>query len=134
MELDLFCLECNKVSGSESRIPGCQEDLVSNWESACSLVEDACLGLSFPLASAHLPPCLWQGMGWSVLCRLSAASSLSFGINSVLCSVSDPAFSRESSLSPLFFFPSLWLSPGLGCYLTLSPSDCPQGIQAQSLP
>ena len=31
------------MSGSESRIPGCQEDLVSNWESACSLVEDACL-------------------------------------------------------------------------------------------
>ena len=28
----------------------------------------------------------------------------------------------------LFFFPSLWLSHSLGYYLTLAPSDCPQGI------
>ena len=35
-----------------------------------------------------------------------------------------------------FFFPflSLWWSHGLGCYLTLTPSDCPQGIQTWSLP
>ena len=37
------------------------------------------------------------------------------------------------SLSFLFFF-SLWLSHSLGCCLTLAPSDCPQGIQALSLP
>ena len=29
---------------------------------------------------------------------------------------------------------SLWLSHCLGCYLTLAPSDCPQGVQARSLP
>ena len=47
---------------------------------------------------------------------------------------------RESSLSLsfflffFFFFCCLWLSHSLGCYLTLAPSDCPQGIQARSLP
>ena len=32
----------------------------------------------------------------------------------------------------VIFFP-FWQSHGLGCYLTLAPSYCPQGIQAQSL-
>ena len=36
------------------------------------------------------------------------------------------------SLFSLFFL-SLWLSHCLGCYLTLAPSDCPQGIQARTL-
>ena len=44
------------------------------------------------------------------------------------------SFSRQSFLSLLpFSSPSLWLSHDLGCCLTLAPSDCPQGIQAQSL-
>ena len=30
----------------------------------------------------------------------------------------------------LFSSLSLWLSHSLSCYLTLAPSDCPQGIQA----
>ena len=34
----------------------------------------------------------------------------------------------------LFSSLSLWLSHSLGCCLTLAPSDCPQGIQAWSLP
>ena len=38
------------------------------------------------------------------------------------------------ALSFLFFFPSLWLSHRLGFYITLAPSDCPQGLQAQSFP
>ena len=63
---------------------GSQDDLVSNWESACSLVEDAIPGAEFALclmalAIACLPPCLWQGMGQC------AAGYLSFGIGSVLC-------------------------------------------------
>ena len=50
--------------------PGSQEDLVSNWEPACSLVEDAISGTEFApcllaLAVARLPLCLWWGMGWS---------------------------------------------------------------------
>ena len=42
-------------------------------------------------------------------------------------------FMGKFSLS-LFLFFSLWLSHSLGFYLTLAPSDCPQGIQAWSLP
>ena len=50
--------------------PVSQEDLVSNWEPAQSLVEDAISGAKIAtcllaLAVAHLPPCLWRGMGWS---------------------------------------------------------------------
>ena len=43
--------------------PGSQEDLVSNWEPAHSLVEDAVSGAKFApcllaLAASHLPACL----------------------------------------------------------------------------
>ena len=46
--------------------PGSQEDLLSNWEPACSLVEDAVSGAEFSpcllaLAVVCLPLCLWQG-------------------------------------------------------------------------
>ena len=63
--------------------PGSQEDLVSNWEPAHSLVEDAvCVAEIAPclpaLAIACLPFCLWQGDAWSV------------GICLVPCSVSGP--------------------------------------------
>ena len=95
--------------------PVSQEDLVSNWEPARSLVEDAISGAKIApcllaLAVAHLPPCLWQGMGWST------AGQLSSGIHSVLCSVSRPgsalgqSFSWECALYLslyLFFFLSL---------------------------
>ena len=69
--------------------PESQEDLVSNWEPARSLVEDAISGTEFALsllalAVTRLPPCLWWEMGWS------AASQLSSHICSVLCSVSGP--------------------------------------------
>ena len=55
--------------------PGSQEDLVSNWEPACSLVEDAISGAEFApcllaLAVARLPLCLQWGEG-PVLSRLS---------------------------------------------------------------
>ena len=51
--------------------PGSQEDLVSNWEPARSLVEDAISGAKIAphlpaLAVARLPLCLWWGMGQSV--------------------------------------------------------------------
>ena len=69
------------------KCPGSQEDLVSNWEPARSLLEDAvseaeiapCLPM---LAVACLPLCLLQGMGHST------AGYLSSGIHSVLCSLS----------------------------------------------
>ena len=55
---------------ADSNHPGSQEDLISNWEPAHSLVEDAISGAKIAtcllaLAVAHLPPCLWRGMGWS---------------------------------------------------------------------
>ena len=50
--------------------PGSQEDLVSNWEPARSLEEDAVSGAETApripaLAVTLLPLCLWWGMGWS---------------------------------------------------------------------
>ena len=50
--------------------PESQEVLVSNWEPARSLVEDAISGAEFApclpaLAGTRLPPCLQQGVGWS---------------------------------------------------------------------
>ena len=58
--------------------PGSQEDLVSDWEPAHSLVGDAVSGAEFApfllaLAGACLPPCLWQGMS-----RSAAGSPLVF--------------------------------------------------------
>ena len=48
--------------------PGSQEDLVSNWEPAHSLVEDAVSGAEIAprhlaLAVARLPLCLWRVVG-----------------------------------------------------------------------
>lgn len=51
-----------------------------------------------------------------------------FSIHSVFCFVSWPGCELEpfaGNLS-LSFFP-FWQSHSLGCYLTLAPSDCPQG-------
>ena len=67
--------------------PGSQEDLVSNWEPARGLVEDAVSGAKFSpylpaLAVACLPLCLRRGVGRSTVGKLSS------GIRSVLCSVS----------------------------------------------
>ena len=65
---------------------GFQEDLVSNWEPAHSLVEDFISGAEIApylsaLAVACLPLCLQWGDG-------PVCSQLSFGIHSILCSVS----------------------------------------------
>ena len=67
--------------------PGYQENVVSNWEPACSLVEDAVPGTDiaaapYPAAlAAHLPLCLWGvGEGWGV-----ASSSLVLAQSFVLC-------------------------------------------------
>ena len=62
--------------------PGSQEDVVSNWEPAHSLVEDAISGAEIAsrlptLAVARLPLCLQWGDG-------PVCSQLSFGIHSIL--------------------------------------------------
>ena len=74
--------------------PGSQEDLVSNWEPAHSLVEDAVSGAEIAphlpaLDITRLPLCLQRGMG------RSAAGWLSSGVHSILCSVSGPGCALE---------------------------------------
>ena len=63
--------------------PGSQEDLVSNWEPAHSLVEDAISGAEIapcllPLAVACLPLCLLWGLGPSLLASSPLVISQSF--------------------------------------------------------
>ena len=86
------------------------------------------------LAVPCLPFCLWW---WGGACMQQASSPLVFAQSFVLwasgkgCALQP--FVGKFSLFSLFFFP-LWRSHSLGCYLRLSPSDCPQVIQAGSLP
>ena len=121
---------------ADGNCPGSQEDLVSNQEPAHCLVEDAISEAEIAsqllaLALAHLPPAgdgpvhSWLALLWCLLSPLfceQAWQCLRLGL-----------FAGQFSLS-LSFSLSLWLSHSLGCYLTLVPSDCPQGILAQSLP
>ena len=91
------------------------EDLVSNWEPAHSLVEDAPRLLALPVA--HLPLCLWQGDG--PVC--SQLALLWYSLNPLFC---EPArlclrlelfmgkFSLALTLSLSFLF-SLFLSLSL---------------------
>ena len=66
--------------------PGSQEDVVSNWEPASSLVEDVISGAEIaPFWLWLSPACLSAS---SVERVWSTASKLSSGIRSVLCSVS----------------------------------------------
>jgi len=68
--------------------PGSLEDLVSNWEPAHSLVEDAVTGAEIvpcllALAVTRLPFCFQQGDGL-VHSRLAASSPLVFAQSLVL--------------------------------------------------
>ena len=122
--------------------PGSQKDLGSNWEPARSLAVDGVSGAKlaprFPaLAVARLPPCLWWGSG-PVRCWLAL---LWYLLSPLFCEQAQQCLRLELfagkfslSLSSVFFSSSLCLSHSLGCYLTLAPSDCPQGIRSQSLP
>ena len=65
-----------------------------------------------------------------------ACSPCSLGHNPLFC---EHARGHHMALEPfvgkvLFFFLSHWQSQGLGCYVSLTASDCPQGIQVWSLP
>ena len=97
--------------------PGSQKDLVSNWEPAHSLVEDAVCGAEIAphlpaLDVTRLPLCLQRGMG------RSAAGWLSSGVHSILCSVSGPACALE--LFSEKFSLSLSLSLALPQFISLS--------------
>ena len=117
--------------------PVSQEDLVSNWEPAHNLVEDAVSAAEIAphllaLAVACLPLCLQQEEG-------PACSQLAlpwYSLNPLFCERARlclRAF-HGKVLSLSLFFPSPWLSHSLGCCLTLAPSDCPQDFQVWSLP
>ena len=83
------------------------------------------------LAGTYLPLCLWQGEE-PVHSRLAL---FWFSLNPLFCEHARlwvRAFHRK--VLPPSFFPPLWQSHSLGCYLILAPSDCPQGIQTRSLP
>ena len=80
------------------------------------------LGPSLPLSP---PPCLLPLAGDGPVCSWIAL--LWDRAQFFLCS----AYRPEVCLGWLIF--SLLLSHSLSCYLTLAPSDCPQGIQAPVL-
>ena len=120
---------------STNRIP---RTFVSNWEPAHNLVHNVVSGAKIApclpaLAVASLPLYLWQGdePACSWLTLLWHSLHPLFCEQGRLCLSLVKAFPGKV-LSFLFF--SLWLSHSLGCYLMLAPSDCPLGIQSQSLP
>ena len=133
---------CKTPDGCQpSRIPG---RLVSNWEPACCLVGDAISGAVFApfllaLAVARLPPALdgpvhsWLTLLWYSLSSLFCEWAQKCLKLELFMGKFSLSLSLSLSLSS-FFFPPLWLSHGLGFYLMLALSDCPQGIQAWSLP
>ena len=97
--------------------PGSQEDLVSNWEPAHNLVEDAVSGANIAPclpALACLPLCPRRGNG-PVHSRLAL---LWYSLNPLFCEQARLClrlefFMTKFSLSLSFFF-SLWLSHSLG--------------------
>ena len=120
---------------------GSQEDVVNNfnlltlWWSIRSLGPRLQWPFAFWLWLSHtyLPLCLWgeralKGSQFSVLWY-------SLGHNPLFC---EHASGHHAALEPLvgkvLFFWSLWWAHPLDCYVTLAPSDCPQGIQASPYP
>ena len=111
------CVSSGKLTSgcyllADVNCPGSQEDVVSNWEPAHSLVEDASLwgydwGSPLPSGSgcptpASLPPAVGTG--------LYAAGQLSFGICSILCSVRGPGCELEPFVAKFSLSLSLFLS------------------------
>ena len=117
--------------------PGSQEDLVSNWEPARSLVEDAVSGAEVASCLLALSvACLPLAGDGLVRCRLAL---LWYSLSPLFCERAQQylrleLFVGKFSLSLSLFLFSLCLSNSLGYYLMLASSDCPQGIQFQSLP
>ena len=99
--------------------PGSLEDLVSNWEPAHSLVEDAVSGAEIApcllaLAVACLPLYHQQGDGQVH----SWVAPLWYLLNTLFCECSKGHHaSLEIFLREWCFFSSLWQSHGLGSYL-----------------
>ena len=98
------------------------------------MVEDAVSGAKIAprvlaVAGACLPLCLQQGEGlihsWLAL--------LWYWLSPLFCEWARLCLELFSGKFSLSLSLSFFFLISLGCYLTLAPSDCPQGIQAQSL-
>ena len=104
-----------------STIQNLRKSLVRSWKPVCSLVGVPSLRPSLLLSP---PPCLLPpaGMGRSAAGLLSLESLSLFALQTA-----GRVFGRVHFLS-------LLLSHSLSCYLTLAPSNCPQGIWAGPYP
>ena len=98
-----------------------RKSLVRNWRPVCSLEGGAVSGAEFSPFPSPLPPA--SGRGWAG--TPPASSSLNL--------LSPFVLRMAGSVFWPVNFLSLSLSHSLSCYLTLAPSDCPQGIWALSL-
>ena len=111
--------------------------MVSNWKPAHSLVEDTHLwdqdwSSHLPSNSGcHSPASLPPTEGREQRAVHSRLALLWYCLSPLFCEQHRLCF--KAFCGKVLFF-SLWQSHSLGCYLRLAPSDCPQGIQAQSLP
>ena len=120
-----------------SRIPGrCGQQLeaCSQFGGRCHLWGRDCSS-ALPSSSGftHPPLCLQR------VRACTAASLISFGIRSILCSecTRGHCAALEPFLGQVFLFSGSLAVPQFGllsCGLILAPSDCPQGIQAGFLP
>ena len=116
---------------------GSQEDLVSNWEPACSLVEHAISAADFA------PRLLAQAVARQSLCLLwgeglvhSRLALLWYALSVLFCELVRQCFRLELlagkfSLSPPFFILSGY--PSLGCYLRFSSVQFSHSVMSDSL-
>ena len=106
-----------------STIQNLRRSSIRDWRPVCSAVGAAVLGAEPAPFPSLLPP----ASGWSGRVR---------SLRALLWTFSVPLFCERQTVCSgwLIFSLSLLLSHSLSCYLTLAPSDCPQGTQARSLP
>ena len=123
--LCLFLCLWLRPSRRMSTIQNLRKSLVRDWKPVCSLVREAVSGAEFAPFPSPLPPA--SGRGEPVRSRLALLCILS-----VLRSGNGRVVPKFRAFPRLIL--SLLLSHSLSCYLTLAPSDCPQGTQAWSLP
>ena len=108
-----------------STIQNLRKSLVRSWKPVFSLLGDAVSGAKSLLLSP--PPCLLPPAGDGPVCSWLALL-WDCSVLPLFCELAGIVFGSQVN-----FF-SLLLSHSLSCYHALAPSDCPQGIQAWSLP
>ena len=121
----------------------CRVSPLGSWSSSVTLLVGVYRSGSRKmwLATRSLPTVWWKMLSleprlplafwlWLSPAHPSASGWLSFGILSsfVLIWASLSVRALHGKVLCLYFVLSLWPSLSVGCYLTLGPSDCPQGI------